>query len=149
MRVIALAAVLFLLLASASWGSAGRASGAASYGGGQGRVSSVSCAAPGRCAAGGYYTDGGGNAHAFLVDERNGVWGAAIEVPGTAGLNGGGQAGVNSVSCAAAGKCAAGGYYTDRHGNAQAFVVVETNGHWGTAGSLGQVTHHDRSNSKG
>ncbi|HYM26245.1 MAG TPA: hypothetical protein VEU08_23675 [Vicinamibacterales bacterium] len=27
-------------------------------------------------------------------------------------------------------------------------IGIYKNGHWGTAGSLGQVTHHDRSNSK-
>jgi len=27
-------------------------------------------------------------------------------------------------------------------------IRIYKNGHWGTAGSLGQVTHHDRSNSK-
>ena len=41
-----------------------------------------------------------------------GSWGQAVEVPGLAALNTGGQANVNSVSCASAGNCAAGGYYT-------------------------------------
>jgi hypothetical protein len=27
-------------------------------------------------------------------------------------------------------------------------IRIYKNGHWGSAGSLGQVTHHDRSNSK-
>lgn len=27
-------------------------------------------------------------------------------------------------------------------------IRIYKDGHWGTAGSLGQVTHHDRSNSK-
>ena len=44
-------------------------------------------------------------------------------MPGTAALNSGGDASVNSVSCAAAGDCAAGGYYKDGSDHYQAFVV--------------------------
>jgi hypothetical protein len=54
-----------------------------------------------------------------------GTWGTAREVPGTAALNHG-DAQVNSVSCASAGNCAAGGWYTDSSGHTQAFVVNET-----------------------
>jgi hypothetical protein len=36
----------------------------------------------------------------------------------------GGDAEVVSVSCAPAGACVAGGYYTDRSGHAQGFVVT-------------------------
>ena len=97
------------------------------------QVNSVSCASAGNCAAGGYYTDGSGSVQAFVVSERNGAWRTAIEVPGSATLNAGGQAQVNSVSCASAGNCAAGGYYTDGSLQSQAFVVSEKNGAWGTA----------------
>ena len=93
----------------------------------------VSCAAAGECAAGGQYTDGSGHRQAFVLSEKNGVWGAAMEVPDTATLNIGGDAGVKSVSCAAAGDCSAGGYYSDVSGHKQAFVVSETNGVWGDA----------------
>ena len=37
------------------------------------------------------------------------------------------------MSCASAGNCSAGGYYTDGAGHEQAFVVSEVNGTWGTA----------------
>ena len=94
---------------------------------------SVSCAAAGACAAGGYYLDGSSHDQAFVVSETNGSWGNAVEVPGTATLNSGGDAQVNSVSCAAAGACAAGGYYTDGSGHYQAFVVERENGSWGNA----------------
>jgi hypothetical protein len=36
------------------------------------------------------------------------------------------RASVKSVSCAPAGNCAAGGFYTDRSGHSQAFVVSQT-----------------------
>ena len=77
----------------------------------------VSCAAVGECAAGGYYTDGSKHAQAFVVSETNGSWGDAIEVPGTATLNSGGQDYVASISCVATGDCAAGGGYKDGDGN--------------------------------
>jgi hypothetical protein len=45
-------------------------------------VGSLSCGSPGNCAAGGYYRDRHGHGQWFVVSERNGVWGRAIEVPG-------------------------------------------------------------------
>jgi hypothetical protein len=39
----------------------------------------------------------------------------------------------NSLSCASAGNCAAGGSYEDSSGDTQAFVVDETAGTWGNA----------------
>ena len=87
----------------------------------------------GNCGAGGYYTDGSGHPQVFVVSEVNGTWQAAEEVPGTAALNLGGNANIESVSCGSAGNCAAGGYYRDRFGHTQAFVVSETNGSWQNA----------------
>ena len=55
-----------------------------------------------------------------------GTWGTAGEVPGTASLNKGGYAQVNSVSCGAAGNCGVGGVYTDSSHHWQAFVVSES-----------------------
>jgi hypothetical protein len=62
----------------------------------------------------------------FVVTETHGTWGKAKEAPGTAALNKGGNAAVNSVSYGSAGSCSAGGYYADSSGHRQAFVVVET-----------------------
>jgi hypothetical protein len=141
-RVIALAAVLFLVAVSTSYGSSRGAAGASRSATINsdgfvpiGQVLSVSCGAPGDCLAGGYYRDGIGHRQAFVVGETNGEWGNAMDVPGTATLNSGGSAGVNSVSCAAVGDCTVGGYYADRKSalRSQAFVVSETNGKWGTA----------------
>jgi hypothetical protein len=66
------------------------------------------------------------------VSERNGRWSKAIEVPGLAALNTGGQAAVNVVSCAAAGNCAAGGHYSG-HSGGSGFVAVQKNGRWNKA----------------
>jgi len=106
--------------------------------GGDAVVTSVSCSSSGNCTAGGWYNDGtgvddGSGEQAFVVDEKNGVWGAAIEVPGSAALNVSGGATVVSVSCATAGTCAAVGWYADGSKHQQAFVVNETGGVWGTA----------------
>jgi hypothetical protein len=107
-------------------------SGALNAGGNAG-VASVSCASAGNCAAGGNYADGHRRQQAFVVSETNGTWHKPIRVPGSGALNAAGDAGVNSVSCASAGNCAAGGFYTDGHGQGQAFVASETNGSWGKA----------------
>ncbi len=106
-----------------------------------GGVTSVSCGSAGNCVAGGFYQDYNRHSEGFVVSERNGVWGRAIEVPGLGTLNKGAYvaegAQVNSVSCASTGNCAAGGYYSipvagDRV-HRQAFVASEQNGRWGMA----------------
>jgi hypothetical protein len=51
----------------------------------------------------------------------------------TATLNAGGNAFLDSVSCASAGNCSAGGYYNDSSGNGEAFVAGQVRGRWGTA----------------
>jgi hypothetical protein len=63
---------------------------------------------------------------AFVLNEVNGTWRTATEVPGTAALNTGGLAFIQSVSCTSAGKCSAGGGYTDSSGHRQAFVITES-----------------------
>jgi hypothetical protein len=105
---------------------------------------SVSCVSPGNCSAGGVYHSRRFARtttflQAFVVDEVNGVWGTAHEVPGTATLNKGHNASTSSVSCAAPGNCSAGGFYSDTpathhsESTTQAFVANEVNGVWGTA----------------
>jgi hypothetical protein len=90
--------------------------------GGSALVTSVSCRSAGNCTAGGSYYDRSTHGQAFVDSQVNGKWNTAIEVPGTATLNMGGGAGVNSVSCGTAGKCSVAGYYTDRSGGSQAWV---------------------------
>ncbi len=116
-----------------TWGKAQELPGAALNSGGGGFIYSVSCASAGNCSAGGIYADKSGTGQAFVVSQVRGIWGKAEEVPGTAGLNTGGAATVQSVSCASAGYCSAGGYYTDRSSRGQAFVVRQVRGTWGKA----------------
>ncbi|HEV2372455.1 MAG TPA: hypothetical protein VGS19_09805 [Streptosporangiaceae bacterium] len=121
-----------------TWGNAEEVPGTAALNaGGYAKVYSVSCGAVGDCVAGGIYAsksvDGIPVAQAFVATETNGTWGSAQEVPGTAALNGGGYATVDSVSCNTAGNCSAGGEYTTSAATTQAYVVSETNGTWGGA----------------
>jgi hypothetical protein len=117
-----------------TWGQAKEVPGTAALNaGGQAGIASVSCASAGNCSAGGSYEDASGHAQAFVAGEVDGMWGQAKEVPGTATLNSGGDAGVLSVSCASAGNCSAGGEYEGTSGHIQAFVAGEVNGVWGLA----------------
>jgi hypothetical protein len=117
---------------SGVWGRAVEVPGlGALNAGGNAEVSSVSCASPGNCAAGGdYTTDAAGSAQAFVVSEKNGSWGTAQEVAGNLNMGKSSYAGVDSVLCASAGNCSAGGTY-DYGGYNAAFVVSEENGVWG------------------
>jgi len=116
------------------WGTAKEVPGIAALNtGGFADIYSASCASAGNCSAGGFYIDSSGHNQAFVVSQVNGRWGTAKEVPGTAALNTGGNAQIDSVSCAKAGDCSAGGFYTDSSSHGQGFVVSQVNGRWGTA----------------
>jgi hypothetical protein len=66
-----------------------------------------------------------------------GTWGTAEQVPGLAALAGTGDSALNSVSCATAGNCSAGGFYhtggPSQCCQSEAFVVSQVDGAWGTA----------------
>lgn len=55
-----------------------------------------------------------------------GLWGRAIGVPGLGALNKGGGAATETMSCPPAGRCVAGGSYSDSHGQSHGFVVSQT-----------------------
>ena len=122
------------------WGNAFEVPGTRALNVGRGGATlSVSCASAGNCAAGGHYNDAGGYLQAFIASERNGRWGKAIEVPGTAQLNSGGRAQVDSVSCPSAGNCLAAGRYAVVANHTvlfQVFVINQRNGRWGKAVEL-------------
>jgi hypothetical protein len=115
--------------ALAAWGAGVEATLPANANSTQGvAVSSVSCASAGNCGAAGFYStndSGQTQGEVFVVSETKGTWGTAQEIPGTAALNAGGEAALGSLSCAPAGTCGAGGYYTDGSGHRQAFAVSE------------------------
>src|SRR6185437_4960931 len=116
-----------------------RGSGAINKGVGN-EITSLSCASPGNCSAGGGPSPsqgGPGDGQAFVVSEKRGVWGTAMKIPGMTALNSGDSAYVNSVSCSRPGDCTAGGTYVHQFSatsiSFDAFVVTETNGRWRTA----------------
>lgn len=95
---------------------------------------SLACGSVGNCVAGGeYYENRSGNYEGFLAVERNGHWGTATGIPGLVPLNTGGFADVDDVSCGPSGYCAADGYYQDKSGYAEGFLVTGQNGRWGQA----------------
>jgi len=115
-----------------AWGKATEVPGLGALNkGGAAFVTSVSCAAARNCVAGGSYADRPHHYQGFVVTERNGAWGKAIEMPGLGALNKGGDAGVSAVSCGTAGNCAAAGGYAGP--GSGSFVATERNGRWGTA----------------
>jgi hypothetical protein len=99
-------------------------------------VNALSCWGAGGCVAGGFYADRQHHSQAWVAMERKGRWGKAMEVPGTAALNRGGNAQVGSVSCARTTVCVAVGSYRDENGNVQWFTVNERDGRWGTAAEV-------------
>lgn len=116
-----------------TWRPAHELTGALIAGAVGAQINSASCATPGNCAVGGSYTDDPGGNQAFVADEVGHSWRPAQEVPGTARINLG-NAKTTSVSCPAAGQCAAVGYYASRKsGYSQAFVVSQRNGTWDQA----------------
>ena len=129
------------------WGKARQIPGTANYY--NTSVTSLSCASPGNCSAGGAlgtYTgaDAPWQFQAYVVDEKDGVWGTAEVVPGTLALNVGDGGAVSSLSCTAVGDCTAGGYYDtspwDTEQQDEGFVADETNGVWGAAHSVPRVS---------
>ncbi len=99
----------------------------------QGQAETVACTPGGHCAAGGFYsTNQAGHTQAFIATAVNGSWGQERQVPGIARL--GTDAQTLSLSCAASGDCAAGGFYRGPGPvHWQAFVATELSGTWGRA----------------
>jgi hypothetical protein len=120
--------------ATPAWHTAIAAPGAAALNaGGDGSGTKIACPSAGNCSADGLYRDKSSHLQAFVIGEKNGAWGKAIEVPGLGALNAGGHANIRPMSCVSAGNCAAGGSYADANKIAQAYVVNEVNGVWHNA----------------
>jgi hypothetical protein len=94
------------------WGSAGEVPGTGALNAG-GQVGSVvvSCASAGNCAVAGDYEDKSHHTQAFITGSAGGRWAVAEAIPGSVGLNKGGDASPTSVSCASVTSCAVGGFY--------------------------------------
>jgi hypothetical protein len=112
------------------WGRAAEIPAFSKLNHGQSELRSLSCGAPGSCSAVGQYQLKSGVTLAYIVDESDGAWGKAFNVPGLIKLNGRHLSSLTTLSCASKGNCLAGGSYGD--GSHQvAFIVREKNGTWG------------------
>jgi hypothetical protein len=101
--------------------------------GGYASASAVDCSSAGNCVTGGFYGDSHSHDQAWLAVQRNGKWGNAFEIPGTASLNAGGDGSVASISCPSTGNCAATGGYEASGGALEVWVASERRGHWAKA----------------
>ncbi len=123
------------------WGQAEEipGSGLLNQGAGSGEVgiAGLVCSSPGNCTATGDYAQRTGFPRPFVVSERNGQWGTAVEMPGTSALNNTQNAfnNVQALSCPSAGNCVAGGSYTDTVSTSpeHPFLADERGGAWQNA----------------
>jgi hypothetical protein len=121
-------------LANGTWGPAVEVPGSATLNkGGFAELTSVSCPTAGNCSAGGSYAPTSTTTQPLVVTEKNGTWGTAIGLPGSAILNTGKNMTVTGVSCAAPGKCSAtGDFHTGNHSEG-VWVASQKGGTWGQA----------------
>jgi hypothetical protein len=116
-----------------TWGQINLVAGTAGYSMVGSTISSITCSSPGNCSAVGNNHKSPTGVPSFAVDETDGVWGHAEELPGLAALSPGGSDYEISLSCAAVGSCGAIGTYRAETGVTQSFLVNEKNGEWGKA----------------
>jgi len=116
---------------------------------GRAGITEISCVSAGNCGAIGEYQDTAGRRQVFVVKKVNGIWQKAMAMPGIVGLNRGGFASAESVSCASAGNCSAGGSYTDSSKHVQAFIVNEVMGTWHSAIKVPGTTALEQGGSAG
>ncbi len=107
-------------------------------------LSSVSCSSPGDCTAVGTYVDSSNSPEGLLLSEHSGVWSRGVEavLPANAATGGTGLSDhdlcdtrspcvdITSVSCAAAGECAAVGSYNASSVSGQGLLLSESSGVW-------------------
>jgi hypothetical protein len=124
-------------LANGKWGPAVVVPGSATLNkGGFAQLSSVSCPTAGNCSAGGSYSPTSTTTQPLVVTEKNGTWGRAIGLPGSATLNTGKNMSVTDLSCASPGKCSAtGDFHTSNHSQG-VWVASQKGGAWGQAATV-------------
>ena len=124
-------------MANGKWGPAVELPGSATLNkGGFAQLNSVSCPTAGNCSAGGLYMASSTITDPLVATEKNGTWGTAIELPGSATLNTGKDMSVAKVSCVSPGTCsAAGDFHTSNHSEG-VWVASQKGGTWGTAGTV-------------
>ncbi len=109
----------------------------------------VTCPETAACAVTGIYGDSHGNQQAFVSSWGDNHW-STQTIPGSTGLNLGGEADVNGLSCGANGGCAvAGQVFIDppmAGARTQSFASTRLGGTWGSAQAIsgtGSIPHSD------
>jgi hypothetical protein len=118
---------LLLSKAGGTWGTgeeAGLPAGASSSNQ-DADADSVSCSSAGNCSAVGTYFDDADQQQGFLLTEAGGSWSAAAQLTIVSGASSNPDVSLDSVSCAAAGNCGAGGTYIDSANKFQGLLVRE------------------------
>lgn len=100
-------------------------------------IADIACSAPDRCALAGYSASVSSGEHddvdtsaVFVSSQVNGKWAPARAIPGLDQLRQGAPAVLTSMSCAAAGDCAVGGYYARPEGSEHPWLATQDNGTW-------------------
>jgi hypothetical protein len=93
----------------------------------------VSCASAGNCTVGGTFANSSAHLQAFSLNEVNGSWDSAVQLPGIATLSTGIISAFSYIACQSAGNCSGVGIYTDGSAHTQSFVDDEQNGTWAAA----------------
>jgi hypothetical protein len=95
----------------------------------------LSCPLAGGCTVFGSYKDSSNTAQWFADSEKNGHWSTAIPLSLAIPLSPGntGNIAISGIDCASAGNCALGGGDETSYPASFAWVMSETNGHWGKA----------------
>ena len=123
--------------ANGKWGPAVVVPGSVALNkGGFADLTTVSCPTAGNCSAGGSYSPTSTTSQPLVVTEKNGTWGTAIELPGSATLNTGKDMTVTDLSCAAPGKCSATGDFRTGNHSEGVWVASQKGGTWGQAATV-------------
>jgi hypothetical protein len=93
----------------------------------------VSCSSAGNCTAGGAFADSSAHLQAFSINEVNGVWDTAVQLPGVSTLSTGTNSALSWIDCSSSGNCSGVGIYSDPSSHTQSFVDSEVNGSWNMA----------------
>jgi hypothetical protein len=104
---------------SGAWGPARALPDAASLGTQGSGINAISCPSAGNCVAVGAHFG-----TQFILDEVKGSWGDPLAVPGVANLGTASNAGLDSVSCPAAGDCTAIGTVSGSGGRQAEYPVL-------------------------
>ena len=95
-------------------------------------LTSLACAAPGDCVAGGSYQSSDGHVRGLLLTETAGKWAPGTTAPALANMPASADSVVKELACPAAGNCSAVAEYTAPYGapGRMPYFLTESSGVW-------------------